>query len=258
MFSPEDIITSDKYLEAFPTNYYKTDCILHGRPILWRSKVCYPPSVNQKVIISGHSDFSVDDTLVAHYRPEVWWTINKTSSQKNVFSLPLGITNSTNESKFQSIYGNIDQMIEIMNETKLDTKWVYMNFNIQNYPSDRTKVYKLFDDKFWVTTGTIENTLEGRKRFLREIRNHKFVLCPRGNGIDTHRLWETLYMGSIPIVQNHIAYSNFKDLPICFVDSWEQIDLGFLESEYQRITAKNWDMDQLKISYWVDKIKITI
>ncbi len=30
--------------------------------------------------------------------------------------------------------------------------------------------------------------------------NYLFVACPRGNGLDTHRFWETLYRGYIPVV----------------------------------------------------------
>jgi hypothetical protein len=30
---------------------------------------------------------------------------------------------------------------------------------------------------------------------------YKFVLAPRGNGVDTHRIWETFYRSSLPIVE---------------------------------------------------------
>ena len=29
---------------------------------------------------------------------------------------------------------------------------------------------------------------------------YKFVVAPLGNGPDSHRIWETLYAGSIPII----------------------------------------------------------
>jgi len=32
------------------------------------------------------------------------------------------------------------------------------------------------------------------------LRRARFVLCPRGNGIDTHRFWEALVCGAIPVV----------------------------------------------------------
>ena len=35
--------------------------------------------------------------------------------------------------------------------------------------------------------------------FLRAMAGHAFVLAPHGHGLDTHRLWEALYMGCVPI-----------------------------------------------------------
>jgi tRNA A37 threonylcarbamoyladenosine synthetase subunit TsaC/SUA5/YrdC len=166
-----------------------------------------------------------------------------------------GITNNTFESDVHPIYGNLDCMIQVMNENIEKTKLVYMNFNINTYPIERQYVFNLFHNKSWVSVGSIENTLEGRTQFLREIKSHDFVLCPRGNGLDTHRLWETLYMGSIPIVKRDIGNKEFEDLPICFIDHWEQINPEFLEKEKQRIQNNSWNMDRLKISYWIDKIQ---
>ena len=42
---------------------------------------------------------------------------------------------------------------------------------------------------------------------------HNFVLAPWGNGIDTHRFWEILYSGSIPVTKKHIIYDSFQNIP---------------------------------------------
>ena len=254
MFSKEDIITSDKYLKAFPSNYFKTDCILHNSSMSWKNKLVNPPVKNQSLIISGHSDYGITNELVQQFTPSAWYTINKQTDDPRVHSLPLGITNNTNESDLHQIYGNVECMIQVMNEPKQDKNLVYMNFNISTYTQERQHVFNLFQDKEWVTKGIIENTLEGRERFLREIRNHTFALCPRGNGIDTHRLWETLYMGSIPIVRTDIGYLEFEDLPICFINDWSEITLDFLNNEKNRIFSKQWSLEKLKVSYWINRI----
>jgi hypothetical protein len=145
-----------------------------------------------------------------------------------------------------------------MNEQKQDKNLVYMNFNISTYPQERQNVFDLFQDKEWVTKGVIENTLEGRTTFLREIKNHTFALCPRGGGVDTHRLWETLYMGSIPIVKKDVALSDFEDLPICFINEWDEVSPEFLYNEKQRILSRDWNMQKLKVSYWIEKIVLTL
>jgi hypothetical protein len=258
MFDSNDIITTDKYRNEFSNLYFKTDCIKYNHPIQFRNILQHPPLKNQDCIITGHSDYDITDSDVSNYTPRMWCTVNKNTENPGVFGLPLGITNDCDDSEIHRIYGNIDCMIQVMNEPKIDKNMVYMNFNISNYPEERQCVYNLLKDYTWVTKGHINNSLEGRTIFLREIRNHTFVLCPRGNGIDTHRLWETLYMGSIPIVKKHTAHSGWIDLPICWIDDWNQISLDFLESEKKRIQSKNWDLSKLKISYWINIIRLNI
>jgi len=257
LFLQDEIITTDKYLQAFPEHYFKTDCILNNKTIIWRNKTHHPPEINRNIIISGHSDYAIDDKLVSFYKPKIWYTVNKQTNKPNVFSLPLGITNNTNETALHKIYGDLDCMVAIMNEPKNDKNLVYMNFNVNTH-FERNKVFQLFNNKEWVTKGDINNTMQGRTSFLRDIRNHTFVLCPRGNGIDTHRLWETLYMSSIPIVKRDIGIEDFYDLPICFIDSWEDITLEFLENEKIRIFSTVWNLEKLKVSYWINKIKSTV
>lgn len=252
--SEQDIITTDKYLQAFPNNYYKMNVITHNSPMIWRGNIIYPPDKNLKMLITGHSDYPITDDLVDLYNPKIWFGTNKQTTKSNVYSLPLGITNNTNESDLHPIYGNIDCMINVMKEYVNNKNLVYMNINISTYPAERQLVWDLFKDKVWVTVGQIENTIEGRTNFLRDIKAHTFVLCPRGNGIDTHRLWETLYMGSIPIIRKDIGYTEFEELPICIINNWSDITLEFLESEKNRIINTNYNLEKLKISYWINKI----
>ena len=253
-----DFITTDRYCQSFLNLYYKTDVIYHGEPMHWRGNLIYPPNPGLPIIISGHSDYAITNELMEYYHPNVWFCVNKQTDRPNVFSLPLGITNNTNESDLHAIYGDLDSMIQVMGETVAYKNLVYMNFNINTYPSERQRVWDLFQDLEYVTKGETVNTIEGRTQFLREIKAHTFVLCPRGNGIDTHRLWETLYMGSIPILRRDIAYAEFTDLPICFVDHWEEITPMFLESEKERIYNQTWNMDKLKIGYWIHKIESSV
>ena len=254
----EDIITTDKYYNAFPHLYYKADVIILGTEFNWRDNIITPPDKNLQIIISGHSDYAITDTVVDLYNPNLWFCVNKQTNKTNVFSLPLGITNYTNESYVHKIFGDLDCMIMVMQEQIHNKNLVYMNININTYPIERLLVWNIFKDQPWVTIGSTQYSLEGRTTFLRDIKSHTFVLCPRGGGIDTHRLWETLYMGSIPIVKRDIGYYDFQDLPICFIDDWTQINIEFLQREQIRIQNTNWNLDKLKISYWIHTIQNVI
>jgi hypothetical protein len=67
-------------------------------------------------------------------------------------------------------------------------------------------------------------------------------------------MWETLYMGSIPIVKRDIAMDEFSDLPICFINHWSEVTPKFLEIEKARIQNGNWNTEKLKMTYWIDLI----
>jgi hypothetical protein len=53
-----------------------------------------------------------------------------------------------------------------------------------------------------------------------------FVACPRGNGLDTHRFWETIYRGSIPVVIQSNWAKNMKSygIPMVTISDWWEID----------------------------------
>lgn len=252
----DDIITSDKYLSAFPHNYHKTDVFYQTTPVVWRGRSHMPPSSSTSLIVSGHSDAPIRDETAQRYPGVTWFTINKQTHA--VHGIPLGITNNTYESTLHPIYGNTDIMVEVASRPRTIENVVYMNFSIHTYPRERARVWDRFHTMPWVTCGHSEDTIEGRRRFLQSIRNHSFVLCPRGNGIDTHRLWETLYMGSIPIVIRDIAHSDWTDLPILFVDSWDEVTEEYLRRERDRIESTQWNMEKLLIGYWVGRIKKTV
>ena len=97
---------------------------------------------------------------------------------------------------------------------------------------------------------------------------HKFTVSPRGQQTDCHRFWETLYLKSIPIVlrsemyyQNLIQYYFPKDveLPILFVDSWDNVTAAFLEREWEarfkRILQQPWPPRYLTMSHVRDAVE---
>lgn len=257
ILTKEDIINCDKYMESFPDAYFKTDVIRHRHEVIWREKnniIHRPPQKLMKCLVTGHSDYSVTDTDADEFAPSIWWTTNKETTRSFVNTLPLGVSTPN-----INIYGDVSMMLDLLEEETLDycKNLVLLNFNDDTHP-DRSRIKEEFSNKLWVTMTAHDPTYEGRKSYLRNIRNHRFVLCPRGNGIDTHRLWETLYMGSIPIVQRHVTHDTIQDLPICFVNNWDEVTPMFLHHEYQRIKNSTWNLDKLKISYWIDAIRRSI
>ena len=254
MINIKDIITTDGYLNFCNENnicYIKTDFFYIGSQFNWRGEI--HPKYVDKVCVVGHSDYPIVDEISSRF--DKIFCINRFNKNENTFGLPLGITNYSDESQLHKIYGNKEVMIEVSNQEIVKDNLAYMNFNISNYPVERQFIFDKFKNEDWILQGEIGTSLYSRIKFLQDIKSSKFVFCPRGNGVDTHRLWESLYMGSIPIVIYEETHHLFTDLPILFIKDWDEINEDFLNEKYEEIINKEWNLDKLKMRYWTDFIK---
>ena len=61
------------------------------------------------------------------------------------------------------------------------------------------------------------------KKFNELSSQFSHVACVRGNGVDTHRIWETLYRGRTPLVLRDRWSESLTNLslPIHLIDSWD-------------------------------------
>ena len=74
-------------------------------------------------------------------------------------------------------------------------------------------------------------------------------MAPWGNGIDSHRLWESLYLGKIPITKYHYTYTAAKNLPVMFVDDFKEISENDLLNYIKNID-QNFNFELLDIKEW--------
>jgi hypothetical protein len=174
-----------------------------------------------------------------------WYGQNVCVSDERIISLPIGLENSM---WFREI-GKINQMVEKSKTDKNIKNLLYVNHNILTNPQERTEPYQLFQNKDYVKCVNGFNGMDFQS-YLDDIYNHEFVLCPEGNGTDTHRTWECLYLGTIPIEKRNTNNSYYSDLPICFVDKWDEINEDFLKKEYNRIKNTIFSLDKLDFNYW--------
>ena len=86
----------------------------------------------------------------------------------------------------------------------------------------------------------------------------KFAICPRGKGIDTFRLWDCLYVGTIPIVvKEAVFHESIKNLPILFLDNYDDyanLTEDFLNETYQKFLEQQFDYRKLLLSFWLNQI----
>jgi hypothetical protein len=142
--------------------------------------------------------------------------------------------------------------IKLVNTFNERSELLYVNFRPYTYPSERIPLLEKF--KSLPFSGiTYRNPCEDRQTFdvyLNDLINHKFCLCPRGNGIESHRMWECLYARTIPIVKYEPAHRNWKELPILFVNDWNEITKDFLNDKYEEMSNIKYDYSKLDASWW--------
>jgi len=82
-----------------------------------------------------------------------------------------------------------------------------------------------------------------------------FTLSPAGAGLDCHRTWEALLLGSIPVVLRSPLDELFARLPVVVVDDWSEVTPTLLRSELDRIARTSFDFSQLELGYWKARIQ---
>jgi hypothetical protein len=90
------------------------------------------------------------------------------------------------------------------------------------------------------------------EEYMNTISTYKFVVCMRGNGMDTHRFCEILLMGSVPVVEHSNLNDMYSQFPCLIVDSIDTVDTSQFEwdnAKYERFLDVFWLRDALKQTF---------
>jgi hypothetical protein len=66
-------------------------------------------------------------------------------------------------------------------------------------------------------------------------RHFAFVACPHGDEWDSHRAWEALLLGSIPIVRSSALDPLYAGLPVVIVREWAEVTCARLAGWRERL-----------------------
>lgn len=182
-------------------------------------------------LITSQSDRKINKKLY-NLKPDCiskWYGVNVNYKNKNLIPIPLGIADSfsTKNLNTKEIFNYLN--LSFNNKQKI----MYLNFRINTNYFHRNKLYKIFKDKTWVD---IDEPNISKSSYLKKIKQSNFTLCPWGNGVDTHRLWEAIYLGSIPITKQHMIYKKLLPSHIVSVDSYKNISKQLI-TDYQFETS---------------------
>lgn len=234
--------------------------------IRWTGKVTFKPwpltPRNRKVAVIGRSDgyLSVDTArLLQRLGVTHIFATNADPVPGLVTPMPLGLTNFTNESPRHRVFGDNSHFTvayeRVPQRPDFDGS-IYCNMTLKNAPAPRQLALDAVRGLEGLIVVQPEFTTTARVDYLASLRRFNFVLSPEGNGVDTHRTWETLYMGGIPVVLSHPMMNELlAELPAVILEDWRQLrDRTFLRDEWERITNHSWDLSCLRTSAWAKKI----
>lgn len=165
-------------------------------------------NVNSKTDI----DYKHIIQIVQNKNVKMWYGQNVVITSSKCIPLPIGLANSMWDHSQHDLYKHI-QVVKM--------KSIYMCFSMDTNKEQRGDCYEKLKNK--IPCLKMIRSAENVKR----LAEYRFAICPEGNGVDTHRLWESLYLKTIPIVLKtpfiQILMNNI-DVPLVVLDSWEQLD----------------------------------
>lgn len=181
--------------------------------------------LNPFVLITHNSDQNVIDNPITQNIsscPKLiqWYAQNVGYENPKISFLPIGIANRMWSHGNPSIFENLKDVKKTDN--------IFMNFLIQTNFVKRNSCLKILTNKGIPFLPQVEP-----RENIERMKKYKFCICPEGNGFDTHRLWEALYVKCVPI----LLRSGFTEiiqketgLPMILLKSWNDLDIDKLPS----------------------------
>lgn len=187
-------------------------------------------SINDRELQPDDLKF-IPENVLEIYAPNVSYKHNK------IKTLPLGLS---------------FRMTEFYEKANISNEYrpilCYSNFSVDTHPV-RTKTFSYIKNKDFITFQHMGKWLSypmSGGEYIEKLNKSKFVICPRGSGLDTFRFYEALYCGAIPILpKENYLHERYNNLPILFLDKLE--DYAKLTKEY--LEDKYTELSKLKKDY---------
>ncbi len=217
---------------------------------------------NEVILITGNSDYPIDEHRF-YLKPDnikKWYAQNALINDDILVPLPIGLENKLKSIRPGHGIGYYDRVLEkeqllSCSITKQPIKKYYSNFNIETNYLYRSKIKSICENSPHIDW---EESNLSLTEFFDKILEYDAVVCPIGNGVDTHRLWEVLYSNRIPItirVGNFKIYELYEKLPIIILDNENDLyNEKLLDNKLNEIKNKQFDKNIINLEFWVSQI----
>jgi hypothetical protein len=180
---------------------------------------------NLRLIIFHNSDFCVDYTLIAEFlesNPKVHvWAENALRWHPRIRCVPIGEENRI----WRGGSVEVDPPITVSRAVNRSIAICLPHWGLTH------EIRQEWRDEPVSTPRLFRAPQMPKEEYLEFLTDCRAMLCPRGNGIDTHRVWECIAKGVWPIVQDNahtqLLLRQYPSMPLLTIDSPSDLDRGF-------------------------------
>jgi len=245
-FNPEDVKEDDII-------FVKTDYIYNGNFInllkAIKHKFTLISAISSYNVGLGHPSYIdiINSDKIKH-----WFCTNPPDvDSEKVTGLPIGFEEREREGGNQEV---------IRKHWKDKPRWqdkidkIYLSYHTLGNNPNRDRNIKYLSSLPCVVAEKCKLSFD---KYLEKMRQYKYVICLEGAGFDTHRNYEALLVGSIPIMINSTIKKIYDDwnLPSIFVDNWTQINSNYLSVDHEKLARLSSNVESfLKIKSHKERI----
>jgi len=181
------------------------------------------PKIQNPFVLVTHNS---DGNITGEYRqlledPKLlfWHAQNVMYEHPKLGGIPIGIANR------MWPHGNQYALANVLQKGIAKTNLVYFQFSLHTNPAERKPCFHILSSK-----GLVWQAAQNFAAYLETLASYKYAICPPGNGVDCHRIWECIYLNVIPILLRSVFTEKVnKVFPCILLNTWEEFDVRKLE-----------------------------
>lgn len=198
--------------------------------------------INHKIIlVTSDGDKSIPSDLkketfekiINHKKIKNWYTQNYDGSYsgEKLKHYPIGFDLHTERTFFgvmlpflpkKSVTEKINTLLYLRKKYKNKKDKIFCDVHLscnEKFNNERKKVKDILEKEKHLEFLKLRTN---QNNIWEKYANHKFTISTHGNGLDCHRTWEIMFLGSIVITKTSSLDKMFEGLPVIIVDDWDE------------------------------------
>ena len=199
------------------------------------------------VLFSGNSDYPIGARHKGYLRRRrlrAWFATNVELDARKLHPMPIGVANP------HWPHGDTAALKRVQQARLSKSRLFDASFSLETNPKERRYCIE--------QTGLSVTPPRPFEEYLRGVSAAYFCISPPGNGLDCHRTWEALYVGTVPIVTRSLLTDRHPDLPLIVLDDWAEFrTIEFTPELYER-TWGDWSSDELSLDAYLARVERSV